>query len=97
MRISSPDFKKREEGPSLPQEQCTDPCMQSTRNHHPKLLFFSSELLFKTILPKRRREQIYELGDLLIYIAAFNLLKCLKDCNPSVNEVILSHFGFVLF
>ena len=64
MRISSPDFKKREEGPSLPQEQCTDPCMQSTRNHHhPKLLFFSSELLFKTILPKRRREQIYELGE----------------------------------
>ena len=38
--------------------------MQSTRNHHhPKLLFFSSELLFKTILPKRRREQIYELGE----------------------------------
>jgi hypothetical protein len=38
--------------------------LQSTRNHyHPKLLFFSSELLFKTILPKRRREQIYEPGE----------------------------------
>lgn len=52
MGISSFLFKKKKEDLSKLQQQCTNHRSQPMRNRHNlELLFFSSELLFRTTLP----------------------------------------------